>query len=99
LAFAQGRGDLLRPAMADRLHQPYRAGICPLLPRLLPLAGRDGILGVALSGAGPSVLLILASHEAEAGAKEAIREKLSGEMEAEILTAAFESRGGGEAFS
>lgn len=99
LAFAQGRGDLLRPAMADRLHQPYRAGICPLLPRLLPLAGRDGILGVALSGAGPSVLLILSSHEAEAGAKEAIREKLSGEMEAEILTTAFESRGGGEAFS
>jgi homoserine kinase len=99
LAFAQGRGDLLRPAMADRIHQPYRAGICPLLPRLLPLAGRDGILGVALSGAGPSVLLILSSQEAEAGAKEAVREKLAGEMEAEILTAAFESRSGGESFS
>ncbi len=28
----------------------------PLLPRLLPLAGTQGVLGVALSGAGPSVL-------------------------------------------
>ncbi|HTC76454.1 MAG TPA: homoserine kinase [Edaphobacter sp.] len=62
-AFTQGRGDLLRTAMQDRLHQPYRAKACPLLPLLLPLADMtgaedSGILGVALSGAGPSVLLI-----------------------------------------
>ncbi len=58
-AFATGRGDLLATSMADRLHQPYRAAVCPLLPALLPLAGHDGVLGVALSGAGPSVLLLL----------------------------------------
>lgn len=58
-AFATGRGDLLRYAMQDRMHQPYRSAACPLLPALLPLAGTDGILGVALSGAGPSVLLAL----------------------------------------
>ncbi len=58
-AFALGRGDLLAAAMNDRMHQPYRSPACPLLPRLLPLAGRHGILGVALSGAGPSVLMIL----------------------------------------
>jgi len=57
-AFALGRGDLLGPAMQDRIHQPYRMTACPLLPKLLPLAGKNGILGVALSGAGPSVLLI-----------------------------------------
>jgi len=57
-AFAQGRGDLLRTAMADRLHQPYRSEACPLLPLLLPLADEPGVLGVALSGAGPSVLVI-----------------------------------------
>jgi homoserine kinase len=60
-AFAQGRGDLLRTAMQDRLHQPYRAKASPLLPLLLPLAGDPGVLGVALSGAGPSVLLIAES--------------------------------------
>jgi homoserine kinase len=57
-AFAQNRGDLLAAAMQDRIHQPYRMAACPLLPRLLPLSGTPGILGVALSGAGPSVLLV-----------------------------------------
>ena len=57
-AFAQGRGNLLRTAMQDRLHQPYRRQACPLLPLLLPLTENAPFLGVALSGAGPSVLLI-----------------------------------------
>jgi homoserine kinase len=99
LAFAQGRGDLLRAAMQDRLHQPYRAEMCPLLPRLLPLAGSQGILGVALSGAGPSVLLILASDEAERAANAAVREALGSELDAEILAVRFESRGGSESLS
>ena len=59
IAFAQGHGELLRAAMQDRIHQPYREEICPLLPLLLPLAGQKGILGVALSGAGPAVLLLI----------------------------------------
>jgi homoserine kinase len=58
-AFSQGRGDLLRTAMQDRLHQPYRMDACPLLPSLLPLADNPAVLGVALSGAGPSVLVIV----------------------------------------
>ena len=58
-AFALGRGDLLRVAMQDRLHQPYRMGACPMLGLLLPLAGTHGVLGVALSGAGPGVLLVV----------------------------------------
>jgi homoserine kinase len=57
-AFALDRPNLLRTAMSDHLHQPYRKQACPLLPLLLPLAGKEGIFGVSLSGAGPSVLLI-----------------------------------------
>ena len=57
-AFAQERGDLLHTAMQDHFHQPYRMQVCPLLPRLLPLTQNPAILGVSLSGAGPSVLLI-----------------------------------------
>ncbi|MEO6803220.1 MAG: homoserine kinase [Granulicella sp.] len=57
-AFALGRGDLLRYAMQDHIHQPYRAEACPLLPKLCPLSNDPDFLGVALSGAGPSVLLI-----------------------------------------
>ena len=72
LAFSQGRGDLLRIAMSDRIHQPYRSAICPLLPFLLPLAGSNGILGAALSGAGPSVLVIVESSALLAEASKAI---------------------------
>jgi len=58
-AFAQGRPDLLASALEDRIHQPYRAALCPLLPALQKLAGTKGILGAVLSGAGPSVLVFL----------------------------------------
>lgn len=57
-AFALGRADLLRHAMQDRIHQPFREPVCPLLPRLLPLAIHPEVAGVALSGAGPAVLLL-----------------------------------------
>jgi homoserine kinase len=58
-AFLQGRKDMLASALADRIHQPYRAPLCPLLPALHKLTGMRGILGCALSGAGPSVLVFL----------------------------------------
>ena len=58
-AFTQGRPDLLSVALEDRIHQPYRAALCPLFPCLRELKRKDGILGAALSGAGPSVLIFL----------------------------------------
>jgi homoserine kinase len=77
-AFATGRGDLLAEAMRDRIHQPYRAKECPLLPALLPLAGEAGILGVALSGAGPGVLLLVESEDAAPEAEARILARLRG---------------------
>jgi homoserine kinase len=96
LAFAQGRGDLLGIAMSDRLHQPYRAPSCPLLPPLLPLAGKHGVLGVALSGAGPAVLLVIEKEECLETALLAVRAEI-GDAEAELLTCAFEPVGASEA--
>jgi homoserine kinase len=93
LAFAQGRGDLLRIAMCDRIHQPYRAAICPMLPRLLPLAGHAGILGAALSGAGPAVLVVVEGEASLAPAAEAIREALRDVAEPELMVCSFESEG------
>ncbi len=58
-AFTQGRPDFLSAALEDRIHQPYRAPLCPLLPAVQELKGHAGILGAALSGAGPSVLVFL----------------------------------------
>jgi homoserine kinase len=59
LAFTQGRGEWLSEALSDRVHHPYRAQLCPLLPALSTLSGSKGVNGVALSGAGPSVLMFL----------------------------------------
>jgi homoserine kinase len=85
LAFAQSRADLLRLAMRDRIHQPYRAELCPLLPVLLPLVGEYGILGVALSGAGPAVLIIVDRDESLAEASKAVQNRAS----AELITGRF----------
>lgn len=93
LAFAQGRGDLLRVAMSDRIHQPYRAAICPMLPRLLPLAGQNGILGVALSGAGPAILAVAEGEGSLDRAGTGIRAALEGMPKAELIFCSFSSQG------
>lgn len=93
LAFAQGRGDLLRAAMQDRIHQPYRAAICPLLPKLLPLAGHGEILGVALSGAGPAVLVIVGSEDGIGPASDAILSSLRVLSPPRLLVCNFQHSG------
>jgi homoserine kinase len=98
LAFAQRRGDLLRVAMQDRIHQPFREEMCPMLPRLLPLAGKSGILGVGLSGAGPSVLVIVESVAKLPSASELIARALDGFPEPRLLTCCFNVSGARHSF-
>lgn len=57
-ALASGRLDLLRAAVRDKLHQPYRAGAVPGLAEMLELDD-PALVAVALSGAGPSVLALV----------------------------------------
>jgi homoserine kinase len=52
-----GNYELLRQAMADRLHQPFRQCLVPGLEQALNLE-HDDLLGVCLSGAGPSIVAI-----------------------------------------
>ena len=94
-AFTQGRPDLLSLALDDRIHQPYRAALCPLLPCLQELKGKDGILGAVLSGAGPSVLIFL---DPRANAQRAFRLVAAhisrNGLTAELLATSITSRGG-----
>lgn len=48
--------DAFHEGLMDRLHQPYRAPLVPGLGEMLELRA-EGLLGCALSGAGPSVLV------------------------------------------
>lgn len=61
-AISQGRYDLLRVAMQDRMHQPYRTRIFPLLPALIEAALQAGAHGACLSGGGSSVLALATEH-------------------------------------
>ncbi|HZE27590.1 MAG TPA: homoserine kinase [Terriglobales bacterium] len=99
-AFVQGRGEFLASALEDRIHQPYRAPLCPLLPALQELAGTQGILGVALSGAGPSVLIFLDPKVPirKTAAKVAAHLERKG-RNAELLSTAIAEQGGRHGWS
>jgi len=68
-AIAQHRYDLLWEAMRDRLHQPYRESLVPGLAEALALPRSPGLLGIALSGAGPSIVALVDDNEDEIGAR------------------------------
>jgi homoserine kinase len=61
------RYDLLWEAMQDRMHQPYRQSLVPGLTEALATPRQPGLLGIALSGSGPSVMALASDHEAEIG--------------------------------
>jgi homoserine kinase len=85
-AFTQGRHDLLRAALEDRIHQPYRAELCPLMPRLCELKAASGVLGAALSGAGPSVIVFLDPNASAGKARKVIASHLAkAGLRAELL--------------
>jgi homoserine kinase len=93
-AFTQGRHDLLAAALQDRIHQPYRAPLCPLLPAIQELTGKHGVAGVALSGAGPSVLVFLNPFSKVETAKKAIASQLRRVgLRAELLPTSIAKRG------
>ncbi len=95
-AFALGRADLMQLATRDRLHQPYRAEICPLLPALLPLANRHGVMSITLSGAGPAVMLLIEDgKQEEEKLREAILQLADPVCPVEILAAGLNQEGTG----
>jgi homoserine kinase len=63
-ALETGRYGELREAMRDRWHQPFRQPLVPALGEAMKLE-HPGLLGVCLSGAGPSILALVSGHAAE----------------------------------
>ncbi|KAI8979085.1 hypothetical protein BDF20DRAFT_973868 [Mycotypha africana] len=53
--------ELIYNAMQDKIHQPYRSTLIPGLPQVLSQVTykkHDGLLGICLSGAGPTILAL-----------------------------------------
>ncbi|KAH0608975.1 uncharacterized protein H6S33_001203 [Morchella sextelata] len=53
--------ELIFQAMQDKVHQPYRKGLIPGLPGILASVtpqSHPGLLGICLSGAGPTILAL-----------------------------------------
>lgn len=77
-ALTQNRLDLLSVAMEDRLHHPYRRRLVPGMEAAFLSARRAGALGVALSGAGPTVLAFVGPDDDGRPVAQAIREAFAG---------------------
>ncbi len=63
-ALMSGNYNLLRMAVEDRIHQPYRAKLIPGFEDVVRSGYREGAYGVFLSGAGPSVCAICSEDRA-----------------------------------
>ncbi len=75
-SIATGRPELLGAALADRLHEPYRAAAVADLQVVHDILADAGAAGVALSGAGPTVIGLVAGDTDEAA--HALAEEVAG---------------------
>jgi homoserine kinase len=72
--FFSGKTDFHAGFFEDRWHQPYRAALVPGLTEVLSTKHPD-VLGICLSGAGPSILAFVRANAARVG--ELIRQTLA----------------------
>ena len=89
--FFAGRTDFRRELFDDRWHQPYRAALVPGLREALGVSHPD-ILGLCLSGAGPSLLAFVRGDARPAG--QAIQERLKQQgVDSRAFALAADNRG------
>lgn len=82
-SIATGRPDLLGAALADRLHEPYRAAAVADLGMVSRILHESGAAGVALSGAGPTVIGLVAGDTDEAA--HALAEEVASRAAARVM--------------
>jgi homoserine kinase len=98
-ALFQGDHKLLASALQDRIHEPYRARLCPLLPALREFPAKEGVIGAVLSGAGPSVLMFLDPKARRKRTKTRVESFLRERgLKAEVVLTSIAKRGGEASF-
>jgi homoserine kinase len=89
--FFSGKTDFHAELFDDRWHQPYRAALVPGLAEVLGTKHPD-VLGICLSGSGPSILAFVRANAALVG--ELIRQTLTQHgVEAQTYILAADNRG------
>ena len=92
-ALAQGRPELLRQALHDRLHQPYRKHLVPGFENVVAAAVDAGAYGAVLSGSGPTVAALAPSATARV-VGEAMRAAFEGAgIASQVIVTSIDGRG------
>lgn len=86
-AFAKGNIDLIGKAMSDKIVEPARASLVPAYHQVRKLAIKAGACGVAISGAGPSMIAFVNLESAKtARVADAMRKSFASEgVNSEII--------------
>lgn len=58
LGLSEGRPDILKVSVEDKLHQPYRQGLIAHYDDVVKKANAFGALNTCISGSGPTILAI-----------------------------------------
>jgi homoserine kinase len=86
-----GRFELFPELFDDRLHHPFRQALVPGMERCLRLR-HDGLLGVAISGSGSSVIAFVDKNDFEIG--QALKDIFAGEgISSEVLFTSADNNG------
>jgi homoserine kinase len=88
-AFASKRYESARGAFADRLHQPFREKLIPILPKVIAAAEEAGAIGAWLSGSG-STIAAMTLRDAEAIGAAMLR---AAHTEARVVITGADNRG------
>lgn len=85
---------LMKLALKDRLHQPYRTKLVPGLEKIIEnLKHEESVLGCVLSGAGPSILVISKNYDLDK-IKSIVKEVWTDlNVKAELITLPIENNG------
>ena len=85
---------LMKSALNDKLHQPYREKLVPGMKEIMEaFKHEDGVLGCVLSGAGPSMLVISHKYDLDK-IKSTVKEIWEAQsFKAEVKTLKIETQG------
>ncbi len=92
-AFLSGNATDLSVFLKDRIHHPYRTRLMPFYDDVEDFAYRNGAAGVALSGSGSTIVIIIPGNEQEGFRKSLLDIMLKHQVTGDIFTPQVDNTG------